>query len=153
MKTLNVSNSFLAEAAEALRQGHVVKLLIGGQSMFPFIRGSVDKVEVEPCPPEGELPKFCCPFYCWEGHYMIHRYIGCEGDDCLMLGDGNLSRIERVKRQDIIGLLRTIHRPDGSVQDCRDPRWLRKALWWYRLRPFRRWLLPALKILLPSPRP
>ena len=54
----------------------------------------------------------------------------------MMLGDGNLARIERVKREDIIGILRTIYRPDGTVQDCRDTRWLKKAKWWYRLRFF-----------------
>lgn len=145
MKKLTVSNSFLGEAAEALKEGHTVKLLIGGQSMYPFIEGGVDLVEVAPCPPEGELPKLCCPFYQWEGRYMIHRYIGREGDECLMLGDGNIARIERVKREDIVGLLQTIHRPDGTAQDCRDPRWLKKAEWWYRLRPLRRFLLPVFK--------
>ena len=147
MKKLTVSNSFLGEAAEALKQGHAVKLLIGGQSMYPFIKGGVDLVEVVPCPPEGELPKCCCPFNHWEGRYMIHRYIGCEGDECLMLGDGNIARIERVKREEIVGLLQTIYHPDGTVQDCRDARWLKKAEWWYRLRFLRRWLLPAFRLL------
>ena len=44
----------------------------------------------------------------------------------MMLGDGNLARIERVKREDIIGILRTIYRPDGTTQDCRDTQWLRR---------------------------
>lgn len=105
----------------------------------------IDLVEVVPCPPDGELPVWCCPFYQWEGRYMIHRYIGREGDDCLMLGDGNVARIERVKRKDIIGVLQTICRPDGTTQDCRDARWLKKAEWWYRLRFLRRWLLPVLR--------
>mgnify|MGYP000076131080 CR=1 FL=1 len=147
MRKLVVPNSFLSEAAEALRQGRAVKLHIDGQSMYPFIRGGIDLVEVVPCPPEGELPAWCCPFYQWEGKYMIHRYIGREGDECLMLGDGNVARIERVKREDIIGLLQTIYRPDGTTLDCRDERWLKKARWWYRLRPLRRWLLPAFKML------
>lgn len=126
MRKITVSNDFFAEAAEALRQGQTVKLLIGGQSMYPFIRGGIDLVEVVPCPPDEELPAWCCPFYQWEGRYMIHRYIGREGDDCLMLGDGNVARIERVKRKDIIGVLQTICRPDGTTQDCRDARWLKR---------------------------
>lgn len=142
MRKVTVPNSFLAEAAEALKCGQTVKLRIDGQSMYPFIRGGVDWVEVEPCPAEGELPQWCCPFYLWEGKYMIHRYLGQDKDDCLMLGDGNLARIERVKRQEVIGLLSCIYRPDGTVQDCRQASWLRKARWWYRLRAFRRWLLP-----------
>lgn len=165
MRKLTVPNDFFTNAAEALKQGHTVKLLIGGQSMYPFIRGGIDVVEIIPCPPEGELPAWCCPFFCWEGRYMIHRYIGRESregseisegdegseinkdDNYLMLGDGNVARIERVKRKDIIGLLRTIHRPDGTTQDCLDVRWLKKAEWWYRLRYIRRWLLPFIKMI------
>ena len=147
MRKITVSNHFLAGAAEALRQGQTVKLLIGGQSMYPFIRGGIDLVEIVPCPAEGELPAWCCPFYQWEDRYMIHRYIGREGDECLMMGDGNVARVERVKREEVIGLVRTIYRPDGTAVDCRDRRWLRKAEWWHRLRYLRRWLLPAFKIL------
>ena len=147
MRKLIVPNSFLSEAAEALRAGQTVKLHIDGQSMYPFIHGGKDLVEVVPCPPEGELPLYCCPFYQWEGRYMIHRYIGREGDECLMLGDGNLVRIERVKRSDIIGLLRTIYRPDGTEQVCTEARWLRRAYWWVRLRPLRRFLLPLCRLL------
>ena len=62
----------------------------------------------------------------------------------MMLGDGNLARIERVKREDIIGILRTIYRPDGTTQDCRDTQWLKKAKWWYGVRFLRRWLLLVL---------
>lgn len=144
-----VPNDFFAEAAEALKRGETVKLLIGGESMYPFIRGGADVVEVVPCPAEGELPAWCCPFYPWQGRYMIHRYIGSQGDECLMLGDGNVARIERVKREEIIGLLRTIYHPDGTMQDCRDAGWLKRAEWWYRLKLLRRWLLPLWKMLHP----
>ena len=147
MRKLVVGNGFLAEAAEALRQGKTVKARIDGGSMYPFIRGGKDVVELVPCDADSELPAWCCPFYYWEGHYMVHRYIGREGDYCLMLGDGNLARIERVKRSEIIGLLRYIYLPDGSVQDCQDAKWLRKGALWYRLRPVRRFLLPVMKRL------
>ena len=39
MRKLVVGNEFLAEAAEALRQGKSVKARIDGWSMYPFIRG------------------------------------------------------------------------------------------------------------------
>ena len=103
MRKITVSNDFFAGVAEALKQGQTVKLLIDGQSMYPFIRGGVDQVEVVSYPSEDELPAWCCLFYQWEGRYMIHRYIGREGNEYLMLGDGNVFRIERVKREDIIG--------------------------------------------------
>ena len=145
MRRLVVPNSFFAEAAEVLRSGQPVKLHVDGRSMYPFIHGGRDFILVEPYRPEEELPRFCCPFYQWQGTYMIHRYIGqTEDGRCRMLGDGNIARIEEVRREEIIGLLRTIYRPDGTEQDCRDPRWLRKARWWYWLKPVRRFLIPLL---------
>ena len=148
MRKIVLSNGFFVEAAEALKKGQTVKLLVGGQSMYPFIRGGMDLVEVIPFSTEDELPAWCCPFYQWEGRYMIHRYIGREDDDYLMMGDGNVARIERVKREEIIGLLRYIYPPDRTRRDCFDKRWLKKAEWWYQLRFLRRWLLPLFKILL-----
>lgn len=147
MRRITLPNGFMHEAASLLREGKSVKLHITGDSMLPFIHGGEDVVEIEPCPATGDLPEWCCPFYCWEGRYMIHRYVGREGEYCLMLGDGNIARIEKVRRDEITGLLRRIYRPDGSVQDCTSTRWLKRGEWWYRLRPLRRWLLPAMKIL------
>ena len=46
MRKIVVSNNFFNEAAKALKQGQTVKLLIGGHSMYPFIRGGIDLVEV-----------------------------------------------------------------------------------------------------------
>ena len=48
MRKIVVSNNFFNEAAKALKQGQTVKLLIGGHSMYPFIRGGIDLVEVVP---------------------------------------------------------------------------------------------------------
>lgn len=146
MRKIVVPNNFLSLAEEELRAGRTVRLHIDGQSMYPFIRGGVDEVEVVPCPAEGDLPAWCCPFYRWEGRYMIHRYVGTEDGDCIMLGDGNLVRKERVRREDVVGMLSRIYRPDGSVQDCSDPRWLRRGELWYRLRPLRRILIPAFRL-------
>ena len=63
MRKITVSNDFFAGVAEALKQGQTVTLLIDVQSMYPFIRGGVDQVEVVPYPSEDELPAWCCPFY------------------------------------------------------------------------------------------
>lgn len=147
MRKITVSNDFFAETADALKQGQTVKLLIDGQSMYPFIRGGIDLVEVVPFLPEDELPAWCCPFYQWEGRYMIHRYVGRDGDEYLMQGDGNVARVERAKREEIVGVLRYIYRPDGIRLDCYDKGWLKKAEWWYRLRFLRRWLLPLFKMI------
>ena len=125
MRKLVVPNSFFAEAAEALRNGQSVRLHVDGQS---------------------SLEPWSCPFYQWGGNYMIHRFIGMNGDLCQMLGDGNLYRIEEVPKKDIAGILRTIYHADGTEQDCRDAQWIKKAIWWYKLRKIRRFLLPILRL-------
>ena len=147
MRKLVVTNGFFAEAAENLRNGNSVRLLVNGQSMYPFIHGGKDEIEIVPYDGVSPLEPWCCPFYRWEGSYMIHRYIGMEGNLCRMLGDGNICRIEKLPQEEIIGILRTIYHPDGSTQDCRDKRWLRKAAWWYKLRKVRRFLIPLFRML------
>lgn len=147
MRKLIVPNSFFAEAATVLRSGQSVRLHVDGQSMYPFIHGGKDDILVVPYDGVTPLEPWCCPFYQWEGNYMIHRYIGMKDGLCEMLGDGNIYRIEKVPQSEIVGILRTIYHPDGSEQDCRDPKWLRKAVWWYRLRKIRRFLLPLFKYI------
>ena len=132
-----VPNIFLQEAAEILKSGQPVRLHIDGQSMYPFIRGGKDEVEVVPYDGVSALPLWCAAFYCWEGKYMIHRYIGTK--------EGNLVRIEAVEPTAVYGILSTIYHPDGSAQDCNEKAWLSRGKWWYRLRGIRRFLIPLLK--------
>lgn len=140
-----VPNIFLQEAAEILKSGQPVRLHIDGQSMYPFIRGGKDEVEVVPYDGVSALPLWCSAFYCWEGKYMIHRYIGTKEGKLLMMGDGNLVRIEAVEPTAVYGILSTIYHPDGSAQDCNEKAWLSRGKWWYRLRGIRRFLIPLLK--------
>ena len=140
-----VPNIFLQEAAEILKSGQPVRLHIDGQSMYPFIRGGKDEVEVVPYDGVSALPLWCAAFYCWEGKYMIHRYIGTNEGKLLMMGDGNLVRIEAVDPTAVYGILSTIYHPDGSAQDCNEKAWLSRGKWWYRLRGIRRFLIPLLR--------
>ena len=145
MKKKVLQNSFLTEAATLLKEGKSVRTRINGESMFPFIRGGKDIVEIIPYHLKDPLKKWCCTFYEWNGHYMIHRYIGSNMEKCRMMGDGNLAQVEEVNRYEIIGILKAIYHPDGSIQECNDPQWLRKAEYWYRLRKLRRFLIPLMK--------
>lgn len=146
MKQKILHNAFLAEAADLLEQGISVRVRIGGESMFPFIRGGEDEVEIIPFDSNQPLPLWCCVFYQWKGHYIIHRYIGRNGDKYSMMGDGNLIQVEEVVANDIKGILNIIYHPNGSSQNCLDESWLRNGKFWYRLRRFRRILIVLLRI-------
>lgn len=141
MKQKIVHNAFLAEAARILEQGKAVRIRIGGDSMFPFIQGGKDEVEIVPFDSSQLFPLWSCVFYQWKGHYMIHRYIGRNGNKYRMMGDGNLLQVEEVAVNDIKGILNIIYRPNGTCQNCLDERWLRKGKYWFQLRKFRRILI------------
>ena len=59
-----VPNIFLQEAARLLKDGKPVRLLIDGQSMFPFIRGGKDQVEIVPYDGVSFLPVWSAVFFC-----------------------------------------------------------------------------------------
>lgn len=142
MKRVVVQNCFLGGVATMLQEGRSVRVRIDGVSMHPFIRGAKDEVELIPYRPETPLPLWCAAFFRWKGDYMVHRYIGKEGNRFCFMGDGNLVQIEKVDECDVIGVLRTIYRPDGKKIDCLASKWLRMGALWYRFRWFRRYLLP-----------
>ena len=58
--------------------------------MYPFIQGGKDEVEIVPLDSHPSFPLWSCVFYQWNGHYMIHRYIGRNGNKYRMMGDGDL---------------------------------------------------------------
>lgn len=142
MRKLVVSNAFLEEVAALLAEGQSVRVRIDGQSMYPFIVGGRDEVELVPYEPGDDQPMWSGVFFKWNGSYIVHRLIGKQEEYFCMMGDGNLAQVERVELKDVLGILQFIYRPDGSVQDCRDSSWLLKGKYWYKWRRFRRYLLP-----------
>lgn len=138
-------NIFLAGVAELLSEGHSVKIRIDGMSMFPFIKGGKDEVELVPYQRNTVIPKGSGVFFRWKEQYMVHRLVKLDGGKFYMMGDGNLKQIEKVDDEDILGILQTIFRQDGSCIDCTGKQWRCRGLWWYRLRSIRRFLLPLFR--------
>ena len=141
MKRVVVQNCFLEGVAAMLQEGRSVRVRIDGVSMHPFIRGAKDEVELIPYRSGTPLPLWCGVFFRWRGGYMVHRYIGKEGEYFCFMGDGNLAQVEKVKEADVLGVLCSIYRPDGTEHDCLSKKWLFKGALWYRFRWFRRYLL------------
>lgn len=138
---LIVPNEFLAIAEEELREGKSVKILADGTSMLPFIIGGRDYAEIVPLP-ENEVPQLWNAYlFKYNGKYIIHRFIGKDGEIFRMLGDGNLKYEERVSREDIIGVLSKIHRPKGKPVDTTTKKWRRTGKNWNKFLPVRRYLL------------
>ena len=142
-----VQNQFLAEVARVLSEGCSVKVRIDGESMYPFIRGGNDEVELQPYAASRPLQRWECTLFKWKGRYMVHRCIEIQNGMYRMMGDGNLAQIEEVPEEAIVGILSTIYHPDGTTQDCRDTQWLVRGRRWYRWRALRRFLIPILRHL------
>ena len=140
-------NEFLSLAEENLKDGKSVKILADGPSMFPFIHGARDLVEIIPVRPDENPMLWEVYFFIHNGKYKIHRFVGREDDFFIMRGDGNLKISEKVKQKDIIGKLYRIHKPDGTVIDCTSKKWLRKGCTWNKLLPLRRYMLAAVRRL------
>ena len=142
---LILPNEFLAVAEEELKAGKCVKILADGASMHPFIRGAEDYAEVEPLKNDEDLKLWEAYLFKYDGKYIIHRFIGKQGDLYRFLGDGNLKFEERAKRENVIGRLKKIHKPNGKVVDATSEKWIRRGKTWYKLLPLRRYLLAALR--------
>lgn len=144
---LILPNEYLAIAEEELRQGKSVEIQAHGASMYPFIHGADDVVEVVPLPPGEPLKVWRAYMFMHKGQYIIHRLIGIDGETYRMLGDGNLRIEERVKRDSIIGLLKNIRCSDGKIIDATTSRWMMAGKMWHRMLPLRRYLLAVCRRL------
>ena len=138
---LILPNEFLSVAEEELEEGRSVRLLADGASMNPFIHGGKDYAEIAPLDADADLELWQVYLFKYNGQYIIHRFIGKDGEIFRMLGDGNLWIEERVMREDVIGVLHKIHRPDGKSVVCTSEKWKRKGKLWNQLLPLRRYLL------------
>ena len=133
MTSVQLPNDVLLSGAEVfLKEGRDVVLKTKGNSMLPFIRGDKDSVRLRKldCLEVGDIVLARLP-----GRYVMHRIISCEGDDFVMMGDGNLAGTERFNRDDVIGKVVAIIKADGKEVTPG------KGRLWKMLRPLRRNLL------------
>lgn len=134
MKKMIVPNEILlAEADDLLSRGIEVILMTKGNSMLPFIRGEKDSVNLKrfDAVEVGDIVLARIA----PQRYVLHRIIAIEGDTVTLMGDGNLVGTESCRLSDILGTVREIIRPNGSVKK------VTKGTIWRKLLPVRRYLL------------
>lgn len=127
------------ETEMLLQEGQSVLVSPLGNSMLPFLRGGMDKVEISPLS-AGKLRSFSIVFAKYENKYLIHRIIKIKETEIVLLGDGNF-RPERIHPEDVLGIVLKVYRPNGRVvypeTFCRRS----AAILWFLARPIRRYLL------------
>lgn len=144
MARRTVANDILiADIDRFLKEGREVVFLVKGYSMLPFITGWAESVELhrlERQPKRGDIILAKVD----TGHFVLHRVISVDADNIVtLMGDGNIRGVEQCKPEDIIGIALYAVDYQGRKRDLYTP-WRKVAsrMWW-KLLPFRRYLLAA----------
>ena len=129
----------LPEIARLIAEGKEVRFTPSGVSMRPFIEGGKDSVilaSLARLSRRGDIVLAKAQNSLGQTTYVLHRILRIENDNTIVLqGDGNLTGEEKCRREDIIGQVIRIERPNGSKK-C-----LSRGLFWQALLPLRKWLL------------
>lgn len=132
-------NQILQEATRLAKEGVSVTLPVKGNSMLPFIIGGKESVILQ----KPENPKVGDVVLAWvDGcRYVVHRIIRIEGDNVVLMGDGNIIGTEHCTLKDICAIATHVVSADGKQHYIYN-RWRVRAskLWWY-IRPVRRYIL------------
>jgi hypothetical protein len=136
---VTLSNDLLlSEVALMLSEGCTVTLLAKGSSMFPFIIGGCDRVVLQKTDriQVGDIVLA----YLTGRSYVLHRIYRIADDDIILMGDSNVSEIERCRRENICGkVLRIMH--SGKHIECSSLKERCKVRIWMALLPFRKYIL------------
>ena len=129
----------LEEAIRLVREGVSVTLPVNGNSMLPFIIGGRESVILKRAGlvDEGDV------VLAWvEGcRYVVHRIIEINGNQVVLMGDGNIAGVEHCRLDEVAALAINVVTPKGKHHPLYSPwRVIASRLWW-RLLPIRRWIL------------
>lgn len=131
-KVVLPNDILLDEVARLLSEGRDVLMVPKGRSMLPFIRGEVDSVVLRQLP-KVEVGDIVLAHF--NTRYILHRVVAVEGDEVVLMGDGNLQGFEKGRANEILGTVIEIVSPKGKH---RKPT---KGRLWYKLLPIRKYLL------------
>ena len=143
------NNEFLPEVIRLCREGHTVTINLKGYSMRPFLEHGRDKAVLAVCDAYrvGDAVLAHVPIGNGMRRYVLHRIISIEGDNVILLGDGNLSP-EYCSHSDIKAKAIGFYRKRGGVYSPTDGwRWRVYSAIWMRLpvRSVRRVILAIIR--------
>lgn len=142
----------IGEVKKFIDQGQPVILPVDGQSMRPFITGGREKVEFVPLPASSGLDTGLQPgdvvmAKVREGYHVVHRIVQIDGNRLVLEGDGNLGFKEHCLREDVVAQGINVVDAAGRKRSLTSPEARRRWRLWMRLKPLRRILLKALRLI------
>ena len=73
--------------------------------------------------------------------YVVHRIIEINGNQVVLMGDGNIAGIEHCRLDEVAALAINVVTPKGKHHPLYSPWRVRASRLWWRLLPVRRWIL------------
>lgn len=139
MKQSTLPNQLLFEEFEDLiRKGRRVMLPVKGKSMMPFLREGLDKVVLEQAK-ELKVGDIVLA-HLSDKRYVMHRIFERNGEQLILMGDGNVYGREVCTRDEVKAKAVCILR-NGKKVDCDSKEEQEKVRLWKKLLPIRRYLL------------
>lgn len=145
MESKVVANDvFLREVCVFLREGKEVRIVPKGNSMLPFIRGGEDSVILKRknTYSVGDIVLARMK----DGNYVLHRLVSTDGENVVLMGDGNLSGYEKCCAADLEAYVVSITRK-GKIRKCSCAAHVIAAKLWRLALPVRRYLLAVYRRL------
>jgi len=135
----------LGMARDVIKEGHTATISVKGYSMRPFLEHQRDRVILDS--PDTLRIGDAVLAEISPDHYVLHRIIDFEGDDLILMGDGNVQGTEVCKRWDVAGVVTHYLRPHRTLLASDRTLRYRIRLWWWLL-PVRRYLLFIYKAII-----
>lgn len=139
MRKVTVANEeLLPEITKILSEGSSIAIKAKGNSMLPFIIGDRDSVVLQ------KKDKFAIGDIVLAeiapNFFVLHRIVKIDGENIVLMGDGNLLGTEKCKKESIYGYVIAIIHDEKRI-DCNSKSEQLKAKIWANLLPVRRYLL------------
>ena len=136
----------IQEAVRLVDDGVSVTFPVKGTSMLPFIIGGKESVILQ----KASKINVGDVVLAWvDGcRYVVHRVISIDGEQVVLMGDGNIVGVEHCSLNDVKALATHVVSRKGRKRDLYAP-WRQRAsrLWWH-LRPVRRYVLAIYRRLI-----
>ncbi|MDY5319605.1 MAG: S24/S26 family peptidase [Candidatus Egerieousia sp.] len=133
MNSIPIPNNILIpQVEELIKRDKEVIIRAKGNSMLPYIKDGKDSVVLAQ---PKDLAVGDIVLARVQERFVMHRIISINGNSCTMMGDGNIRGTEVFCREEAIGKVIWIVKPDGRRVAPG------KARLWRGLLPIRRYLL------------
>jgi hypothetical protein len=132
-------NEIIQSAIKLVNEGLRVTFPVKGYSMLPFIIGGKESVDL--VKPENLQVGHVVLAWVEGCRYVVHRIIKIDGNQVVLMGDGNIAGVEHCLLSDVAALAVNVVTPAGKHYDLYAPWRIKASRLWWQLLPIRRWIL------------